>query len=240
MKQLRWGLLLAGVLTLCAGAVFAQRPEGERPMGPPPGPHIFGKVTAINGNTLTIEGPQGEVQTIYVNTETHLLRQQKPATLADFKVGDFVGAIGRFDEKQQFVAAGMMGDDKPPQRGPGGPMGGPDERMRGPGGERRGPGSPRENFNRENMVAGKITAINGNVITVQGRDGKEQTFTVGNETSFARNEEKASLADLKVGDFVGAIGARGENGQLNATQVRGGDKPPQRGGPGGRPPGERP
>ena len=235
MKLLRWGLLLAGVLTLCAGVVFAQRPEGERPLGPPhgaPGPHIFGKVTAINGNTLTIEGPQGEVQNIYVSTETHLLRQQKPATLADFKVGDFVGAMGKFDDNKQFVAAGIFGDDKPPQRGPGGPPPG----VEGPG----GPDGPPPGMRRDNMVAGKITAINGNVITVQGRDGKEQTFTVGNETSFARNEEKASFADLKVGDFVGAMGKRGEDGQFNATEVRGGDKPPQRGGRGGRPPGERP
>ncbi len=220
MKLLRWSLLFAGVLTLCAGAALAQQPgEDGPPMGPPrgaPGPRVFGKVTAINGNTLTIEGPQGEVQNIYVSAETHLLRQQKPATLADFKVGDFVGAMGKFDDNKLFVAAGIMGGDKPPQRGRGGR---PD-----------GPGGPPPGMGRGNMVAGKITAINGNVITVQGREGKDQTFSVGNETSFARNEEKASLADLKVGDFVGAVGKRGENGEFNATEVRGGDKPPQRGG----------
>jgi hypothetical protein len=199
---------------LSAASLFAQDgpPQGR------PGSRVFGKITAINGNALTVQGAQGEEATILVGAETALARQGKAANIADFKVGDFVGAMGEFNENKQLIAARMFGDDKPPQRGP------------GPGG--RG-GPP----NDASFVGGKITAINGNAVTVQGRDGKEQIFIINENAAVRRNGENATLKDFKVGDFINARGARSADGQFKADQVGGGDQPRQRGPGGGRPDG---
>jgi hypothetical protein len=125
MKNQKWGILLAGVLLFAGGgAALAQEPTDGPPDAPqhgPRGPRVFGQVTAITESAVTAQGPRGETQTIYVNAETQLARLEKPATLSEFKVGDFIGARGETDERGQFNAIQARGGDQPPQRGPGGP-----------------------------------------------------------------------------------------------------------------------
>ena len=76
-------------------------------------------------------------------------------------------------------------------------------------------------------AGGKITAIGGSSITVEKRDGAQETITVTGETKYFRNREEASLSDFKVGDFAMAQGSRNEGGQFTAERVMGGDTPPQ-------------
>ena len=57
-------------------------------------------------------------------------------------------------------------------------------------------------------AGGKVTAVGGASITVQGRDGNAMVINVTADTKYERNGQAASLADFKVGDFAFAHGAR--------------------------------
>ena len=75
-------------------------------------------------------------------------------------------------------------------------------------GGRRGPG-----------VAGTITAISGNTITVKTQDGSTAQVNVTDQTRFRKERQDAKLADLKVGDNVFVRGEKGSDGSLQAEMV---------------------
>jgi hypothetical protein len=64
---------------------------------------------------------------------------------------------------------------------------------------------------------GRITAISGNQITLQGRDG-EKTIVVSNSTQYMKDGQTVSAGDLKVGDPVMVAGEQ-TNGQFIAHLV---------------------
>src|ERR1043165_3084666 len=78
-----------------------------------------------------------------------------------------------------------------------------------------------------NRAGGKVTAVGGTSITVQGRDDNTTVINVTADTKVERNGKAATLADFKVGDFVFAHGARNGDGQFVADRVMGGDQPPR-------------
>ncbi len=90
----------------------------------------------------------------------------------------------------------------------------------------------RPEFNPDNRIGGKLSAINDNTLTVTNREGETQTITVTADTKYLRNREAATLSSFQTDDFIAAIGAKNASGQFVAEQVMGGDRPPQ--GPGGR------
>lgn len=76
-------------------------------------------------------------------------------------------------------------------------------------------------------VGGTVTAVSGNTITVTGRDGKTYTIDAGSAT--ITKDETVTVADIKVGDTVGAMGT--VNGtSITATIIHDGKMPM---GPGG-------
>lgn len=73
------------------------------------------------------------------------------------------------------------------------------------------------------------TPFHGNLASV---DTAASTITVGSttisitsETKITKNGKPATLADLTVGDKIGGSYKKSEDGKLNATTVRVGDKP---------------
>src|SRR5262249_17894912 len=78
----------------------------------------------------------------------------------------------------------------------------------GRGEGRRGPG-----------VAGTITAISGNIITVKTMDGNSTTVNVTDQTRFRKERQDAKLTDLKVGDTVFVRGEKGSDGSVQAEMV---------------------
>ncbi len=72
----------------------------------------------------------------------------------------------------------------------GGPRGGAPMMMQG-GGMRGGPG-----------LGGKITKIDGNTLTVTGKDDQTITVTVDDNTNYQKEDDDAKLSDLKVGDEI--------------------------------------
>lgn len=217
-----WAIALACAFS---AAVWAQRPgggPGRGPGGPPPG--AFGKITAINKDSLVVEMPDGKTQIIGLTAETAFARNHQDAKLADLQVGDFVAARGPRNENGQITAVRIFAGDKPPPMGERGP-GGPDGQERG-------------GFPPANGVRGKITAINGTAITIETPDGATQVINLTEKTALMRNREKAQLSDLRVGDFLGVQGQRNADGQLVPERVFASDKPQREGGrrEGGPPP----
>ncbi len=103
------------------------------------------------------------------------------------------------------AAAWAQGPDSPPPADQ--PQGGPQGQWQGRGGH-RGPG-----------VAGTITAINGNTITIKTMDGNSATVNLTDQTRFRKERQDAKLTDLKVGDNVFVRGEKGSDGAIQAEMV---------------------
>ena len=197
------GLALVALLSFEIFAlVVAQGP----PRGGDPAKHVGGQVSAIGGSSITVKTRDGSSQVINVTDKTTFERNRQPASLADFKVNDFVGAQGSRESSGQFTADHVIGGDAPPP--PGRPRGGPG---RGIGGE---------------VVSVDASAA---TITVKGRDDATRVIYTTTTTTFNRNRQPATIGDFKAGDHVRADGAPNANGQFVADHVFGGNQPPPRG-----------
>ena len=81
-----------------------------------------GQVTAIDASagTITVKNMQGTDEpittTIYINAQTTFQRNPEAATLADFKVGDFIRGRGALNDNKQFVATEIFAGDRRPDR----------------------------------------------------------------------------------------------------------------------------
>ena len=73
-------------------------------------------------------------------------------------------------------------------------------------------------------VAGKVESVNGNVITLRGRDGKDVKVTVNGDTEYfeitGKHQRKAgSLADIKAGMRLVAAGSYDASHNFDAAIV---------------------
>ena len=67
-------------------------------------------------------------------------------------------------------------------------------------------------------VRGTITAIDGNIVSVKSRDGKDLKLELTDKTVVA-TAKAITLADLKPGDSVGETSMRNADGRLTARAV---------------------
>lgn len=153
-----------------------QSPGNEPPRLGPRGHRTGGTITAIDGTKLTLKTFDGATIEIRTDAETQFRKNRQPAKLSDFKVGDeiFVGG----EPKDGVVQAKMVGSR---------PTGGPPDF--------------RESLGKR-FIVGEVKAISGAQITVQRPDGITQKITVDENTSFRKDQESVTLADVKVGDHV--------------------------------------
>jgi hypothetical protein len=238
------GCALVSVALLAQDAQQAQpNTQQEGQAGPPGAPGrfrglrrggAFGTIQSVGVNQLVIKRQDGETTTVQVNSETKFLDRGKPIELEDLKPGDHVmvrahdalsessgvavpsaatpneGAVPRANAAPTVILAASI--------------------VRVPAGQAGAFNAPR--------AFGRITAINGNQLTVQNRQG-ERVITVASDAQIMKDGQPATLQDFKVGDPVMAMGQE-DNGQFTATHLRGGQFP--RGGqgyvqaPGGPPP----
>ncbi len=85
-------------------------------------------------------------------------------------------------------------------------------------------------------VAGRITALSGNAITLRTRDNTATTVDYSASTTFTSLSAKGSgsttsASTLKVGAFIGVNGSTQSNGTVSALRITVGARPP--GGQGG-------
>jgi hypothetical protein len=83
---------------------------------------IGGKVTAINGDVLSVQGPNGSTGSIVVSGTTTYFKGGASASLSDITVGSFVFAQGSYGTSATIVDATTVGIGQP---GPGAPGTGP-------------------------------------------------------------------------------------------------------------------
>jgi hypothetical protein len=67
-------------------------------------------------------------------------------------------------------------------------------------------------------VRGTITSLDGDVLSVKSRDGKDLKLTLAPDTQVAVTK-KAGMADFKPGSYVGVTSQRGPDGRLVARRV---------------------
>jgi len=194
------GLLILGLLALPA---LAQEP-GDHGHG---GRHVGGRITAIVGSTITVARRDGATRDIDVTAATTYAFERHPATLADFEVGDFLGAEGETDAAGRFVAEHVFGGEEPPP----------------PPGHHFPPGDA-------DLVGGEVVSVDttAKTITVSRRGGETDVIHTTDATTFARNRAAAALGDFKAGDHAMAHGEKDATGQFVADDVRGGDRRPDR------------
>ncbi len=141
----------------------------------PPG--VAGTITAIDASTITVKTRDGQTAQVTVNDKTEYRKDRAAATRGDFKVGDMVFVRGEKTGDNAWLAAVVAP---------------------------RGGGTP-DNF-REGMgklfIAGEVKSIDGTQLTIQRPDGVTQTIAVDENTSFRKDGESITLADLKPGDHV--------------------------------------
>ncbi len=71
-------------------------------------------------------------------------------------------------------------------------------------------------------VAGQVSAIDGNTITVTVRGGTSQKVHVDADTTYTVNGASGKLSDLEVGSILVAEGTQRADGSLDAAAIRGG------------------
>jgi len=176
--------LLFSALCVAQTAPASPAPEDQ---GPPPAqgsprnghrpPGVAGTITAIGGNAITIKTRDGQTAQVTLNDKTEYRKDRAAATVADFKVGDMVFVRGEKtgDNAWQAAAVGTRGRGDTPDF-------------------REGMGKL--------FIAGAVKSIDGTQLTIQRPDGVAQTISVDENTSFRKDGESITLADLKPGDHV--------------------------------------
>ena len=175
-----------GGSTQDAGGQRGQREGRGRP--------VFGKISAIQSDSMEVTGPDGNTVKLKLTSSTEYRKDRQPAKLADFKVGDPV--IVRTDQPDgKGTTAIMVASGQFAMRtGPG-----------GPGGQGAGPGM----FGTlgKDFVIGEVKAIDPPRLTVMRTDNVSQTLELNEESSLRRGRESITMADIQAGDHVIARGA---------------------------------
>jgi len=88
---------------------------------------------------------------------------------------------------------------------------------------------PREGFGKgfadrdfidANGTIGQIIKIDGQTLTINGRDNVEKIILVKEDTAIKSVRETLKIADLKIDDLVVVIGEPNETGQISAKLIR--------------------
>jgi hypothetical protein len=196
------GLFLTALVGAGITTAVAQRPGGH-PQGPPdPEHHAGGRLTAINGTTLTVTNREGETQQIATTADTTFERNGKRAQLAEFAVDDFVFAEGDRDAAGTLLATHVGGGDKPPRH-------------------HGMPGPPPDGVH---AVAGKVVSVDASArtLTLQGPDDATEVVYTTETTRIEREHAAATLTDFTAGDHAFASGARSTDGRFVADRIMGG------------------
>ncbi len=161
--------------------------EGRRP-------GVFGKITAIQGDSIEVAGPDGNKVTLKLTSSTEFRKDRQPAKLADFKVGDSVmvrtdQANGNPTTAVMVIAGGFA-------------MRGQGEGQGGGAGMMAMAGTLGKDY-----VVGEVKTIDAPKLTVMRPDNVTQTLELNEETSLRKGRDSITMADIQAGDHVFARGA---------------------------------
>lgn len=234
MKCTHW-LVLLSCLSMGMAAQTADQPGEQRRILP--GDRVYGKVTAVSSDSVTIS-PQGGSDptlksqtpfTIKVTDTTRINKQSEPIKLNEIKPGDIVFAVGHRDGYT--VQATMLGVVPPEMVA----------RMSGSPAARAGlAGQFNQADQGKKFILGTVKAIKGTKLTIVRTDGQTQEIEVDENTSFRKSLESITLPEIKVGDFVMGRGELKNNVFVPRTLNVGPPQPQLPGGAGASSPAQAP
>lgn len=77
-----------------------------------------------------------------------------------------------------------------------------------------------QDYTAANGVFGQIIKIDGQTLTIKGKDNVEKSILVSDKTSIVSQRKNIKLSDLKIDDNVVVIGDPNNNGQIQAELIR--------------------
>ena len=155
---------------------------------------VFGKISAIQSDSIEVTGPDGNKVTLKLSSSTEYRKDRQPAKLADFKVGDPVVVRTDQPDGKGTTAITVASGQFAMRTGPGGPNG-------------QGAGAGMFGTLGKDFVIGEVKAIDPPRLTVMRTDNVSQTLELNEESSLRRGRESITMADIQAGDHVIARGA---------------------------------
>ncbi len=155
-----------------------------------------GKVTAIDGDTITVEGRDGNAVDIITSPDTRFRVKGKPdASIDDVEVGMLVGAAGQFDANGALIARHVIAGQARERRLP---KGGP-------------------------IAGGRVAEVKGGEFVINYPDGSTLTVTTDASTLVITRGEDGpalgSLSDVAAGARALVIGVPSADGGSIAARV---------------------
>jgi len=213
MKDDTMNRLLAGILAVVSLVVMPALALAQQQQGGPPPVRVRGTIEKVEGNTVTVKARDGKTEVVKLADNPRIIAMEK-ATLADIKVGSFIGvtAMPQPDGSQKAIGLHIFMDA---QRGVVPARFGPWDRE---------PGSTMTNAD----VSSTVASVDGQVMTVKYADG-EKKVTVPPNTPVVRFEP-GNMGDVKPGaQMILFAGKRNPDGTIAAPGInvgRGGAAPP--------------
>ena len=177
-----------------APAVTQGGPESSRrsPQGRMRG--AFGKITAIQNDSIEIAGQDGTKSSFKLTSSTEFRKDRQPAKIGDFKVGDTVIVRTDPDSGSATGATALMVAAAP--------QGFTGRRSGGQGGAAFMQGTLGKDY-----VVGEAKSVDPPKLTVIRVDNVTQTLELNEETSLRRGRDSITMADIHAGDHIMARGA---------------------------------
>jgi len=218
--------LFASVVFLAALVASAQEPASPGSSPVQPGGRgglwggmdetrgVLGTVTETSADHYTVKTESGDIYTVHFSANTRIIKAPErrrgqrdedtapapPQSLkaSEIKVGDAVAARGEVDASSKSVGAVLIALIDPERA----------KQMR----------EMAANYGKT-WLMGRVTAIDGVKVTLQGRPGEPaHTFVADENTTFRKRRDPITLGDIQVGDAVRVEGAL-KAGQFVAATV---------------------
>ncbi len=205
--------LLTGILAIVSLVAMPVLAEAQAPQGGPRPVRIRGTIEKVEGSTVTVKTRDGKTETLKLAENPRITAMVK-ATLADIKVGSFIGvtAMPQPDGSQKAIGLHIFMDAQhgvvPLRSGP----------------WDRDPGSTMTNAD----VTSKVESVDGQVMMVKYAEGEKKVIVPPNTpvVKFV----PGNMGDLKPGaQMILIAGKRNEDGTIAAPGVnvgRDGAAPP--------------
>jgi hypothetical protein len=203
----------AGAFAVIFAASLAAAQAQQPPQGGPPPVRVRGTIEKVDGNTVTVKARDGKTETLKLADNPRITAMEK-ATLADIKVGSFIGvtAMPQPDGSQKAIGLHIFMEA---QRGVVPARFGPWDRE---------PGSTMTNAD----VSSTVASVDGQVMTVKYADGEKKVIVPPN-TPVVRFVP-GNMGDVKPGaQMILIAGKRNPDGTIAAPGInvgRNGAAPP--------------
>lgn len=202
-------------------------------------PGAAGKITSIDGTTLTVQDQQANKSVKVTTNGSTRVTIEKNVTVADIANGDRISVSGTQSGTTiaatritvtDLQAGGPQGAGQQGGAAPGNGSQGGFTPPEGFGGTNGGPpatdsnGNPtrvRGNGNGQppgGFAFGTVTNVDGNTITISSFNGSTMTVTTTSATTVTKSVQ-GSFSDLKVGQTIRATGTTGSDGTIAATSI---------------------